>query len=313
MPDTGVSGVGARVAALPARQPATLFRHRSTAAYAFLAPALAGLLLFYFFPILFALWISFHEWNMLTPVAQMPWAGVANYVEVLTRDTVFPFALRNTLLFAALGVSINTVLGLSLALALNTRLRLQTFWRTVYFLPVVTAPIALAIIWTLLFNRNFGLINNLLGLVGIPPQPFFAHPKQALASLITVAVHQYVGFYVVIFLAGLQGIPEEYYDSAKVDGANSWQSFWHITLPLLRPVLLFIVVINTIGALQVFDLVFATTGGGPANSTQVVVFYMYQTAFKFWRMGKAAAMAFVLLAIILALTLVQLRLLRQKT
>jgi ABC-type sugar transport system permease subunit len=185
---------------------------------------------------------------------------------------------------------------------------------------MVTAPLALGMMWAVLLNKNYGLINTLLGLLHFPPQPFLSSPDQALACIIGIAVYQYVGYYVIIYLAGLQGIPGEYYDAAAVDGANRWQTFWQITLPLLRPVLLFIIVTNSIGALQVFDVVFAattggadTSGGGPAGSTMVVVLHMYNNAFKFFRMGRATAMALLLFAIIFVITLVQLRLLRQRT
>lgn len=289
------------------------FPKRAGWAYLFLAPAFLGMLVFAIGPILFTGWVSFHSWNMVEPVGQMKWLGSANYRYLLAQDTVFPLALKNSFVFALAGVGINTVLGLTLALLLNSRLRWRTLWRTCYFLPVITAPLALGVIWGFLYDKNYGLINSLLLLMGWPIQPFLSSPTQALPSLIVIAVYQYVGYYTIVFLAGLQGIPEEYYDAAKVDGANSWQTFWKITLPLLRPVLLFIVVTNTIGALQVFDLVYATTGGGPANSTNTVVFYMYDTAFKFWRMGRATAMAFILFAIVMVITLVQLRLLRQQT
>lgn len=282
-------------------------------AYLFLTPALLGMFVFALGPILFTGWVSFHAWNMVEPVGQMKYLGLTNYRYLLTTDTVFPLALRNSFVFALAGVLINTVLGLALALLLNSRIRLRTLWRTFYFLPVITAPLALGVIWSFLYNKNYGLINSLLLLLGLPIQPFLADPGQALPSIIAIAVYQYVGYYTVVFLAGLQGIPEEYYDAAKVDGANGWQTFWRITLPLLRPVILFIVVTNTIGALQVFDIVFATTGGGPANSTNTVVFYMYDTAFKFWRMGRATALAFILFMIVMVITLVQLRVLRRQT
>jgi multiple sugar transport system permease protein len=297
-----------------------LVRPRTLWAYLFVSPAIVALLLFTVGPILFTLWVSVHNWNLIEPISQMPFAGLENYRYLLTRDTVFQRALRNTFVFTICGVGTNTVLGLLGALLLNTRLRARVFWRTLFFLPIVTAPLALGMMWAVLLNKNYGLINNLLGLVGLPTQPFLSSPKQALACIIGVAVYQYVGYYIIIYLAGLQGIPQEYYDAAAVDGANSWQSFRHITLPLLRPVLLFIAVTNTIGALQVFDIVFAattglageTSGGGPANSTMVVL-HMYNTAFKFFRMGRATAMAVILFVIIFVITLIQLRLLRERT
>jgi multiple sugar transport system permease protein len=294
----------------PPRNP--LMRHRTIWAYIFVTLPMLGMLIFFIGPIIFSGWVSLHDWNMITPINEMRWRGLDNYVYLLTQDSIFPQALANTFLFAIGGVTSNVVLGVGFALLLNSRIIGRTFWRVIYFLPVMTAPLALAVIFGFLFNRNYGLVNDLFVTVGIPRQAFLSNPSQALYVIIIIAIYQYLGYYIVIYLAGLQGIPQDYYDAASVDGASRWQAFWKITLPLLRPVTLFVVVTNTIGALQVFDLVFATTGGGPANSTMTVVLYMYNTAFRFSRMGRASAMAFILFAIILAITIVQLRLMRER-
>jgi multiple sugar transport system permease protein len=290
-----------------------LMRRRMLWAYLFVAAPLLGLLVFWLGPILFSGWVSLHDWDMLSPPAQMPWRGLDNYTYLLTQDTVFPRALGNTFVFAISGVLVNIVLGLGFALLLNSRIKGRTLFRVIYFLPVISAPLALAVIFAFMFNRNYGLINNILVTLGIPRQPFLSSPDQALMVVVLIAIYEYVGYYIVIFVAGLQGIPQDYYDAARVDGASHRQEFWYITLPLLRPVMLFILVTNTIGALQVFDLVFATTGGAPANSTMTVVLYMYNTAFKFSRMGRASAMAFILFTIVLIITIVQTRLLRDRT
>lgn len=290
-----------------------LLRHRMIWAYIFISLPIIGLLVFSLIPILFSGWVSLHEWNMLSPIGDMPWVGLDNYVYLLTQDGTFGKALVNTFVFVVGGVGTNIVLGLGFALLLNSRLRGEKLWRVLYFLPVITAPLALSVIFAYLFNRNYGLINSILVALGIPRQPFLASPYQALFVIIVMAIYQYLGYYIVIFVAGLQGIPQDYYDAASVDGANSWQRFWKITLPLLRPVMLFVTVTNTIGGLQVFDLVFASTAGGPVNSTMTVVLHMYNTAFKFSRMGRASAMAFILFAIILTITVIQLRVLRDRT
>jgi len=316
-PDTMAPGMTSP----PARTRRYFLPPRALWAYLFVSPAILALLFFTAGPFLFTLWVSVHNWNLIEPVSQMGFVGLENYRYLLTDDGIFRHALRNTFVFTICGVGVNTVLGLLGALLLNTRLRARVFWRTLFFLPMVTAPLALGMMWAVLLNKNYGLINTLLGLLHLPPQPFLSSPAQALACIISIAVYQYVGYYVVIYLAGLQGIPEEYYDAAAVDGANRWQTFWQITLPLLRPVLLFIIVTNSIGALQVFDVVFAattglageTSGGGPAGSTMVVVLHMYNNAFKFFRMGRATAMALLLFVIIFVITLIQLRLLRERT
>lgn len=290
-----------------------LLRNRMIWAYVFVSLPVIGLLVFSLIPILFSGWVSLHNWDMLSPVGEMPWVGLDNYVYLITSDNVFRQALGNTFVFVIGGVASNVALGLGFALLLNSRLRGQTLWRVLYFLPVITAPLALGVMFAFIFNRNYGLINSILVAIGIPRQPFLASPYQALLVIIIMAIYQYVGYYIVIFVAGLQGIPQDYYDAASVDGANAWQRFWRITLPLLKPVMLFVIVTNTIGGLQVFDLVFSSTGGGPVNSTQTIVLHMYNTAFKFSRMGRASAMAFILFAIILTITVIQLRVLRDRT
>jgi ABC-type sugar transport system permease subunit len=304
--------------ALRARARAPLAAQRFWA-YVFISPTLLALLVFATGPILFTFWVSAHDWNMLTPVAEMPYVGPANYLETFG-DDVFQAALRNTFVFTIVGVGINFVLGLGGALLLSGRLRGRILWRTIFFLPIVTTPLALGIIWRTLLDKNNGLVNGLLASANLPRQPFLDSPDQALGSIISMAVYQYVGYYIIVFLAGLHAIPAEYYDAAATDGAGPWQAFWYITVPLLRPVMLFLVITNTIGALQVFDVVFAattsgaeTSGGGPANSTMVLVLHMYNTAFKFFRMGNATAMAAILFAITLLITLLQFRLLRQRT
>jgi ABC-type sugar transport system permease subunit len=281
-------------------------------AYIFAAIPILWLFIFSLGPILFSGWVSLHRWDMIEPIPDMPWRGLENFEYLFMRDKVFPKALGNTFLFAIGGVTTNVVLGLGFAMLLNSKIRGRTLWRVIYFLPVITAPLALGVIFAFMFNRNYGLVNNLLVEFGLPRQGFLNDPNQAMYVLIVIAVYQYVGYYIVIFLAGLQEIPQDYYDAARVDGASRVQEFLNITLPLLRPVALFVIVTNTIGALQVFDLVFATTAGAPANSTMTVVLYMYNTAFKFSRMGRASAMAFVLFGIILVITVIQLRLFRDR-
>ena len=289
-----------------------LMRRRMLWAYAFVSAPVIALIVFLLGPILFSGWVSLHRWDMLSPVGAMPWRGLSNYSHLLGKDPVFLKSLGNTFVFAIGGVGVNTILGLGFAHLLNSRIRGRAIWRVLYFMPVVTAPLALAVMFSFIFDRNFGVVNNIITGLGLPRQPFLSGPKQALLTLVFIAVYQYIGYYIVIFLAGLQGIPQDYYDAAQVDGAGRIQEFRYITLPLLRPVMLFVVVTNTIGALQVFDLVFATTGGAPANSSMTVVLHMYNTAFKFSRMGRASAMAFILFAIIMLITIAQVRLLQDR-
>ena len=279
--------------------------------YLFVAPALAFLLLFGAFPIVFAFGISLHNWNMVTPVNEMRFAGVANYSHLILDDSVFRKALGNTFVFTAANVLVGLGLALSVALLVNTRVQGRTFWRVVYFLPYVTSSVAVAIVWENLYHP-FGLFNRMLNLGGLPSQRFLASLDQALPSIIGVSIWHSMGYLVIIFVAGLQNIPLEYYDAAKVDGAGDWARFRHITMPLLKPTLFFVAVVSTIGSLQIFDLPFLLTEGGPIDATETVVLYLYDTAFTFARMGRASAMSFILFVIILILTIIQIRLFRER-
>jgi ABC-type sugar transport system permease subunit len=285
---------------------------RALAGYAFVAPALILLVVFALGPFLFTIWVSLHQWNMLTPVAEMPYRGLANYRYLVNEDPLFRETFGNTVYFAVGNVAISVVLALGVALILNGPIRLRAFWRAAFFMPYVTAPVAIAIVWRNLLDAQFGMLNGLLDRFGLPPQPFLDSLGQAMPSLIGVAVWHDVGYYMVIFLAGLQAIPYDLYEAAKLDGAGTWRLFRSITLPLLRPTLLFVVVVITLSSLQVFDLPFILTQGGPVNATNTLVLYMYETAFKFLRMERATAMAVMLFLVILVMTLIQLRLLRER-
>jgi ABC-type sugar transport system permease subunit len=285
---------------------------RALAGYAFVAPALILLVVFALGPFLFTLWVSVHEWNMLTPVTEMPYRGLANYRYLLNDDPLFRETFGNTVYFALGNVAVSVVLALSLALILNGPIKLRAFWRAAFFMPYVTAPVAIAIVWRNLLDSDFGMVNGLLDRLGLPQQPFLDSLEQAMPSVIGVAVWHGVGYYMIIFLAGLQAIPYDLYEAAKLDGAGSWRLFWSITLPLLRPTLLFVVVVDTLASLQVFDLPFVLTDGGPVNTTNTLVMNMYDTAFRFLRMGRATAMAVMLFLVIFVITMIQLRLLREK-
>ncbi len=279
---------------------------------AFVLPALLFLAIFALGPFLFTIWVSLHDWNMLTPVAKMPFRGLDNYRYLLFTDPLFRTTFLNTVKFAVGNVITSIVLALAVALMLNTPIRFRAFWRAVYFLPYVTSSVAISIVWANLYHPTYGLLNGILELLHLPSQRFLASLQEAMPSVIAVSVWHAVGYYMIIFLAGLQGIGVEIYEAAKIDGAGAWQRFWSITLPLLRPTLLFVVVVETLASLQVFDLPFILTGGGPVNATTTLVLYMYQTAFDFSRMGRATAMAVMLFLVVFVITIVQLRLLREK-
>ncbi len=281
-------------------------RQRYQTAAVFLLPAAVGIFLFAILPIIQAVRISFFDYSLLNP-EQIP-VGLENYDRAL-KDPVFQVALKNTLLYTALLVMSQTAMALGLALLLKQRIRGLAFFRSAFFIPVVTSLVVISTVWKLMYNSQ-GFINGFLRTVGLSAQPFLASTDQALLSLVAMGVWKDVGFYMLIFLAGLQSISVDLYESASIDGATAWQAFARITLPLLRRPAVFVVVVGTIAAFKVFTPVYLMTDGGPAESTMVIVFYIFRSAFRYFQMGYASAMSVILLGIVLLLTLVQFRLLR---
>jgi multiple sugar transport system permease protein len=286
----------------------TLARRRAVSAYLMLLVPLAFFLFIRIVPTLSALQVSLYQWDMLSD--NRPFVGGDNF-RTLAADPVFRTALVNTIKYVVLGVPTGLVLALAIALALARVRRLAGLFRTVYFIPFVTSLVAVSWVWRWLYQPQRGTINDLLGLLGIPPQPFLQSTSQALPSIVAVNVWHDLGFQVVIILAGLQVIPEIYYEAARLDGAGPWAIFRHITLPLLNPTIVFLAVTSTISSLQVFTQVqnmSAQGTGGPLNTTLSLVLYVYQKAFGgAYQMGYAAAMTVILFALILTVTLVQLR------
>ena len=279
------------------------WRFRLTVAL-FLAPSLIPLVLFLVLPMLASVGLSFASWDLLT---HPRWVGLANY-RGLAHDGQFHAALLHTLYFVAGYLPLVFCGGLLLALALHQRLKGVAWLRTLYFLPVVTSWVVVALVWKWLLNPQYGIVNRLLGFVGVQGPGWWLDPHWAMPSIILASAWKDIGFTMVIFLAGLQAIPEEYYEAASLDGAGRWSRFRSITFPLLSPASFFVVVISLINNVQVFDQVWVMTQGGPAGSTTVVVQQIVQNAFSFGRMGYAAAMSWVLFALILVITAVQLRL-----
>ncbi len=281
-------------------------RQRYQTAAAFLLPAAVGIFLFSLLPIAQAVRISFFDYSLLNP-EQIP-VGLENYQRAWT-DPVFRIALKNTLLYTVLLVILQTGWALGLALLLKQRIRGLAFFRSAFFVPVITSLVVISTVWKLMYNSQ-GFINGFLRTAGLSPQPFLSSDGQALLSLVFMSMWKDVGFYMLIFLAGLQSIPLDLYESASIDGASRAQSFWRITLPLLRRASVFVVVVGTIAAFKVFTPVYIMTDGGPADSTMVIVFYIFRSAFRYFQMGYASAMSVVLLGIVLVMTLIQFRLLR---
>lgn len=268
-------------------------------AYVFMLPSLILFLVFVIMPVLVGFYLSFHSWDILTPPK---YVGLENY-QRLMKDTLFLRAVKNTAFYTLGVVPTTMVIALGMALALNKPIKARGFFRTVTYLPLVTSGAAIANTWSWIYNPEYGVLNAIFRLAGVPTQGWLRDPALALFCIMVIGVWRSVGWATVIFLAGLQSVPDHLYDAAKVDGAGRWRCFRHITLPMLAPTTFFVQVMSVIGSFQIFDLVYITTQGGPLNSTTVMVHQIYINGFLYLRMGYASAMAYVLFLIIFGLSL----------
>lgn len=271
--------------------------------YIFIAPQMLGLVLFILGPVLGALYLSFTRWNMMAPPE---WVGLANYLRQFT-DRRFTGLLGNTLYLTFGYIPLVLASSLAMAMLLNQKLPLTNLYRSVFFMPVVTSIVAISVLWKWLLQPEFGLINYLLSLMGIQGPLWLSSREWAMPGLILMRVWWGSGYYMVILLAGLQGIPATYYEAAKIDGANAWRRFRHVTLPLLSPAMFFVIIMAAIWTLQEFEQVYNMTEGGPADATNVLVLRIYRQAFRYFRMGDASALSMILFAIILLFTYLQFR------
>jgi multiple sugar transport system permease protein len=269
----------------------------------FLAPTLIGLALLSAGPILATLAISLTQWDLLRAPE---FVGVDNFV-ALASDDRFLKALRNTAFYTVVSVPLGMVLSLFLAVALNQTIRGIAWIRTAYFLPVVTSTIAIALVWQWIYSPDAGLINQFIGLFGIPPQKWLSNPTLAMPSIVVMSVWQGLGTSIIIFLAGLQAIPTELLDAASVDGAGRWARFRNIVLPLLTPSIFFTGILSLIGSFQVFDQIYVLSRPRPTDATITVVYFIYENGFKFFRMGYATASSWILFLIIAVLTAIYFR------
>jgi multiple sugar transport system permease protein len=278
----------------------------------FLAPAMLVLFVFFFAPIGAAFVLSLTDFDIyaLADSGNARWVGWENYERLLS-EPKFWRALVNTLYFVGIGGPLTVILSLSTALLVNSKLtRLRPLWRTIYFAPVVTTLVAVAVVWRYLYHTRYGTLNYALGWFGIGPIDWLGDPRFAMFAIILLAVWKNFGYNMVIFVAGLQSIPDELFDAARIDGAGVWRTLVNIKLPLLAPTFFFVGVTTMIGYFQLFAEPYVMTQGGPLFSTYSVVMFMYEEGFRWWRTGFASAIAFVLFAIILAATAVQVRLQR---
>jgi multiple sugar transport system permease protein len=293
---------GARPAAARRGGFSPLRRQETIAGYLFLLPNIVGFLVFSSIPVVATFSISLLDWDLIRAPR---FVGIDNYVKLLTDDAVFRKVLFNTAYYVIGTVPAGIILSLLLALAMNANVRGIALFRVIFFIPVISASVAVAVMWRWLYNTDFGLINLILTSVGLKGVPWLSSTAWAMPAVILMAIWKSLGYNMVIFLAGLQSIPAHLHEAAAIDGANGVQRFRYITLPLLAPTTFFVLVISVISSFQVFDLAFVLTKGGPGDATNTMVMYIYNQAFQFFHMGYAAAIAWVLFAIIFAITLLQ--------
>lgn len=271
----------------------------------FTAPNFILLGIFVFWPIVYSLFLSFFKWNMIAP--KKTFIGFQNYHTMFT-DPVFWQVTKNTLILAFFTVVVKLAIALGLALAMNKHIRGRSVYRAIIFSPTFTTSVAIAMVWSWIFEPTFGLLRVFMKPFGIPPIDWLESVTHSLPAVIIVLIWSGIGYDMVLFLAGLKNISLEIYDAALVDGVSPWQNFWYITFPLLSPTTFFLTITGFIGALKAFDIVAIMTDGGPLNSSNVIVHFLYQNAFQWFKTGYASALALILFIIIMAITLVQNRL-----
>jgi len=270
-----------------------------------LSPGFILFTLFVLFAIGFSFWLSFHKWNILEPAK--PYVGLANYKQAV-HDPDLGKAIINTLFFTST-IPIGLAVGLFLALLLNQQIRARGFFRTMFYIPVVTPLVVAAIIWKWVYGGDYGLLNYYLLKAHLIQNPvlWLSNYNIAMWAVIVMSIWKGAGFTMVVYLAGLQAIPQEYYEAAEVDGASAWQKLRRITFPLLAPTTFFLVIISVIASFQVFTQIYIMTQGGPAGRTTTIVYLIYNTAFKFFQMGYASALAYVLFGMVFIFTFLQMR------
>jgi multiple sugar transport system permease protein len=279
-------------------------RYQAAMGYVFITPTMLLFVVFTIIPIFIALYLSFTQYDVLqSPV----WIGFGNYA-LMIKDRLFRISVGNVFYFAVLSVPLNTILALLLASLLNMKFRGTQLFRVLFYMPAVTSGVVAATVWLFLLNPDYGIVNQFLGFFGIQGPAWLANSDTAMISIVIVALWQGLGGNMIIFLAGLQGVPSYLYESAKLDGAGPWALFRYVTLPSLKPAMFFVTTLNIIGALQLFDQAYVLTQGGPGYATMSVVYNIYQSGFSELHMGYASAQAFILAIMILVFSWVNARL-----
>jgi multiple sugar transport system permease protein len=274
-------------------------------AYLFILPCLVGFVVFYLYPTLRGVVISTTNWNLLRPAENV---GLENY-QTMLNDPAFWNALKTSGLYVLYNIPVQTVVGLFLAVAMD-RLTRSMFVRGVIIMPYLLSNVIAAMIWVWILDPLLGIFNAGIGLLGVPHIAFLGSPETALPAIAWINIWRHMGLTALLFYAGLQGIPKTVYEAALLDGSSEWTTFWRITLPLLRPVTVFVLVTSIVGSFQIFDTIAVATNGGPVDATRALVFYIYQNAFGFFKMGYATALSMTLFAILIVFSLIQLRLFR---
>lgn len=274
---------------------------RKALPYLVTAPYLLHLLVFVLFPVVFSIVLTFHKWNIIAP---MEYVGLDNFKR-LVQDQLFWKAILNTLQFLLVHIPLQIIIALALAYFLNQKLLMRAFFRASFFLPVVISGVVVTILWQQLYGLEDGLLNRMLGSLGLSRVEWLSNPKIAMASIAIMATWKNVGLYVILFLVGLQTVPPSYYEAAEVDGANAWQKFWYITLPAINPTIFMVVILSTIGGFSLFIEPYIMTDGGPLNSTLSAMLYIYRQAFGYYQMGYSATLGLFFALLIMVVVAVQ--------
>jgi ABC-type sugar transport system permease subunit len=269
--------------------------------YLLVSPYLIHLMVFVAFPVIFSIYLTFNKWNIISP---MEFIGFGNFLRVF-QDALFFKALYNTLKFLIVHIPLQIIVALLLAEILNQKIKFRPFFRAAFFLPVVVSGVVVSMLWQQLYGFDTGILNRMLSTLGLGKVGWLVDPNMAMVSIAVMATWKNVGLYVILFLVGLQTVPPQYYEAADLEGANHWQKFWHITLPMINPTIFMVVILSTIGGFSLFIEPYIMTGGGPLNSTLSAVLYIYKQAFTNYHMGYSATLGFFFAFIILLVVVIQ--------
>jgi multiple sugar transport system permease protein len=278
-----------------------LFRRKKILPYLLVSPYLIFVILFVLFPVFFCFFLTFHKWNIISP---MRFIGAGNYIRLI-HDRLFWKAIGNTLKFLLLHIPLQLIVSLFLAQLLSLQIKGVAFFRAAFFLPVIVSGVVITIIWQQLFGYDTGMFNRILTSIGLSKTGWLVNPDIAIYSIAIMATWKNIGLYVILFLVGLQTVPQQYYEAAKLEGASAWQRFYHITLPMINPTIFMVVVLSTIGGFSLFIEPYIMTAGGPLNQTLSAVLYIYKQAFQYYNMGYSATLGFFYAFLIMTVVVLQ--------